>query len=96
MNPVGQTIASVLSLYVLVLIARIVVDYVMIFARDWRPRGVVLVIVEAIFTITDPPLRVLRRFVPPLRIGGVSLDLAFLVLFILVLVLIQAALRLPI
>ena len=93
MSPVGRTIASILSIYVLVLIARIVVDYVMIFARDWRPRGVVLVVVEAVYTVTDPPLKALRRFIPPLRIGSVSLDLAFLVLFLLVQVLIQVALR---
>lgn len=93
MTPVGQTIASVLWLYVIVLIARIVVDYVVMFARDWRPRGVVLVLVELIYTITDPPLKLLRRFIPPLRIGGVALDLAFLVLFILLQVLIAIAYR---
>jgi YggT family protein len=93
MTPVGQTIASVLWIYVIVLIARIVVDYVVMFARDWRPRGVVLVVVEFIYTITDPPLKLLRRFIPPLRIGGVALDLAFLVLFILLQVLIAIAYR---
>lgn len=93
MTAVGQTIASVLWLYVIVLIARIVVDYVVMFARDWHPRGVVLVLVELIYTITDPPLKLLRRFIPPLRIGGVALDLAFLVLFILLQVLIAIAYR---
>ena len=93
MSPVGQTIATVLWLYIIVLIARIVVDYVVMFARDWRPRGIVLVLVEFIFTITDPPLKLLRRFIPPLRIGSVSLDLAFLVLFILLQVLLAIAYR---
>ncbi len=93
MTPVGQTIVSILWLYVLILIARIVVDYVMMFARDWRPRGVVLVLVELVYTVTDPPLRLLRRFIPPLRIGGIALDLAFLVLFILLQVLIAIAYR---
>ena len=93
MSPVGQTIASVLWLYLLVLIARIVLDYVQMFARDWRPKGIVLVIVELIYTVTDPPLRLLRRFIPPLRIGGVALDLAFLALFILLQVLIALATR---
>jgi YggT family protein len=93
MTPVGQTIASVLWLYLLVLIARIVLDYVQMFARDWRPKGIVLVIVELIYTITDPPLKLLRRFIPPLRIGGVALDLAFLALFILLQVLIALATR---
>ncbi|HET8969689.1 MAG TPA: YggT family protein [Candidatus Nanopelagicales bacterium] len=93
MTPVGQTIASVLWIYLLILIARIVLDYVQMFARDWRPRGVVLVIVELIYTVTDPPLKLLRRFIPPLRVGGVALDLAFLALFIVLQVLIAMASR---
>ena len=90
---VGRILASFLSIYLIVLIARIVIDYVFIFARDWRPTGIVLVLVEGIYTVTDPPLRLLRRFIPPLRLGGVSLDLAFTVLFILVIVLIQVLSR---
>jgi YggT family protein len=90
---VGRILANILTVYVIVLIARIVIDYVFVFAREWRPTGVVLVLVEGIYTVTDPPLRLLRRFIPPLRIGGVSLDLAFLVLFILVQVLIQVLSR---
>jgi YggT family protein len=93
MTPVGRTISGILTIYLLILIARIVVDYVMLFARDWRPRGVVLVVVEVIYTLTDPPLKLLKRFIPPLRLGGISLDLAFLVLFILVSMLIQVSAR---
>ena len=93
MTLVGRTIVGVLSIYVVVLIARLVIDYVFMFAREWRPRGIVLVLVEGIYTLTDPPLKALRRVIPPLRIGTISLDLAFLVLFILVQVLIQLAYR---
>lgn len=93
MTVVGRTVAGILQIYVIILIARIVIDYVFIFAREWRPKGIVLLLVEAIFTVTDPPLKALRRVIPPLRIGGISLDLAFLVLFILVQVLIQVAYR---
>ena len=82
MTAVARGLASVLQIYVLVLIARVVVDWVRIFARDWVPRGIVLVLVEFLYTVTDPPLRFLRRFIPPLRIGGIALDLAFLVLFL--------------
>lgn len=89
----GRAVASVLQIYVLVLIARIVLDYVFMFARQWRPRGFVLVIVEGVFSLTDPPIRLLRRIIPPLRLGGVSLDLAFLVLFILVQILISIVSR---
>jgi YggT family protein len=79
-TPVGQTLAAILSLYLLILLARLVFDYVFIFARSWTPRGPMLLLVEAVFSLTDPPLKFLRRFIPPLRLGTVSLDLSFLVL----------------
>jgi YggT family protein len=79
-TPVGQTLAAILSLYLLIMLARLVFDYVFIFARSWTPRGPVLLLVEAVFSLTDPPLKFLRRFIPPLRLGTVSLDLSFLVL----------------
>ncbi|MBO0607715.1 YggT family protein [Myceligenerans salitolerans] len=72
--------------FLLLLIGRLIFDWVQYFARDWRPSGVVLVIAEAIYTVTDPPLRVLRRVIPPLRLGSVQLDLAFMVLFFLVVI----------
>ena len=64
------------------MIVRLVFDWVQMFARDWRPRGVALVAAHAVYSVTDPPLKLLRRLIPPLRLGGVSLDLGFLVLFI--------------
>ena len=64
------------------LIVRLVFDWVQMFAREWRPRGAALVSAHAVYSVTDPPLKVLRRVIPPLRLGGVSLDLGFLVLFI--------------
>jgi len=72
-----------LLLFFILLLVRLVLDWVMVFARSWRPTGVALVIAEATYTVTDPPLRLLRRVIPPLRIGSISLDLAFLVLFLL-------------
>ena len=90
---VGRALAGLLQIYVLILIGRVVVDYVMMFAREWRPHGLVLVLVEFLYTVTDPPIRVLRRFIPPLRIGGVALDLAVLVLFVLCYVLIAVLSR---
>lgn len=76
----AATVAYLLGFYVWVLIARIIIDYVMMFSRNWRPQGVVLLLVDVVFRLTDPPLRFLRRFIPPLRLGSVSLDLSFLVL----------------
>ena len=64
------------------------------FARSWRPSGVILVLAEVIYTITDPPLKALRRVIPPLRIGGIALDLSFLVVIILVQILAYIALDL--
>jgi YggT family protein len=88
-----HVVRSVLYLVVLaffvLLIGRLVLDWVQAFAREWRPRGVVLVIAEAIYTVTDPPLKLLRRAVPPLRIGQVAIDLAFMILFIVTLLLMQ-------
>jgi len=81
---VGQVLSTVLWLYLLVLLARVVIDLVMMLSRDWVPRGFALLVVEAVFTVTDPPLRLLRRFIPPLRLGGAALDLSFLVLFIII------------
>lgn len=82
MSIIGQVLGTVLWLYWLVLIARLVFDFVQLFARSWQPRGPLLLIAEFVYTITDPPLRALRKVIPPLRLGGVSLDLAFLVLIL--------------
>jgi YggT family protein len=73
-----------LLLFLVALIVRLVFDWVQMFAREWRPRGAALVAAHAVYSITDPPLKVLRRLIPPLRLGGVSLDLGFLILFIAV------------
>ena len=69
--------------FLLLLIGRLVLDWIQVFARSWRPRGPVLVVAEVIYTITDPPLKLLRRLIPPLRLGSVQLDLAFMILFFL-------------
>ncbi|KYH43968.1 MULTISPECIES: YggT family protein [Branchiibius] len=84
MTTVISVIALLLYLFFIVLLGRLVLDWVQVFARDWRPRGPVLVVAEGIYTITDPPLKFLRRLIPPLRLGNVRLDLAFLVLVLAV------------
>ena len=80
-----------LTIYLVILVGRMIFGWVQVFARDWRPTGVVLVLAEAIYTVTDPPLKFLRRFIPPLRLGMVALDLSFMVLFIVVLILLEVA-----
>nr|WP_174257311.1 YggT family protein [Phytoactinopolyspora alkaliphila] len=73
-----------LWLFFIALLVRLVADWIQVFAREWQPKGPLLVVLEAVYTVTDPPLRALRRVIPPLRIGSVALDLAFIVLIILV------------
>jgi YggT family protein len=80
-----------LSVYLLLLIGRLIFSWVQAYARDWRPRGALLVIAEGVYSATDPPLRLLRRYIPTLRLGTVALDLSFMLLFLVVLVLWQVA-----
>ncbi|MCX6430623.1 MAG: YggT family protein [Actinobacteria bacterium] len=90
---IGYWIVLVLRIFLLALLGRLILDYVRLFSRSWRPRGVVLYIAEAIYAITDKPTAFVRKFVPPLRLGAVSLDLSFLVLFFAVQLLIPFASR---
>jgi YggT family protein len=73
-----------LLLFFLALMIRLVFDWVQVFARDWRPRGMALVAASGIYSVTDPPLRLLRRLIPPLRLGTMSLDIGFMLLLIVV------------
>ncbi|KUJ54455.1 hypothetical protein ACZ90_65690 [Streptomyces albus subsp. albus] len=83
-----QVIYIALYCYLFVLIFRLVMDYVFQFARSWQPGKAMVVVLEATYTVTDPPLKLLRRFIPPLRLGGIALDLSFFVLMIIVYILI--------
>ena len=74
----------VLNLFFAALICRLVLDWIQVLARQWRPRGPVLFLAEGVYTVTDPPLKFLRRLIPPLSLGGIRLDLAFLVLILVV------------
>jgi YggT family protein len=86
-----EVLTYVLTIYLVILIGRMIFGWVQVFAREWRPSGILLVLAEAIFTVTDPPLKFLRRFIPPLRLGVVAMDLSFMVLFIVVLILLEVA-----
>jgi YggT family protein len=79
----------VLSVYLVLLVIRLILAWIQVYARDWTPSGVVLVVAEGVYTATDPPLRFLRRYIRPLRIGSVALDLSFMLLFVVVYVLWQ-------
>lgn len=84
MTLLREVIRLLLYLFLIVLIARLVLDWVQVLAREWRPRGPMLVVAEGVYTVTDPPLRVVRKVIPPLRLGNVQLDLAFMVLLLVV------------
>jgi YggT family protein len=78
-----------LWIYLLILIVRMIFTWIQTFSRSWTPTGIVLVVAEGIFTATDPPLRFLRRYIRPLRLGSVALDLSFMVLFFAVLIMVN-------
>jgi YggT family protein len=88
-----RVIASVANLlllvYVFVLFARLILEYIPIFNRDWRPRGAGLVAAELVYTVTDPPITLFRRIIPPLRVGPVALDFAFAVTMLLCFILLS-------
>jgi YggT family protein len=84
---IGELIYVALWIYLVLLFIRLVVDWVQVFARSWVPSGILLVVLEGVYTATDPPLKALRRVVPPLRFGGFALDLSFLLLIVIIYVL---------
>ena len=89
MRLAGGLIEGLLWFFIALLWIRFVVDWVQIFARAWTPRGVLLVALEGVYSITDPPIKALRRVIPPLRLGSVSLDLSFLIVMIAAYVLLR-------
>jgi len=91
---VGIIIQTILWVFIALLWVRFIVDWVQIFARQWTPRGALLVGLEGVYSATDPPIKALRRVVPPLRIGNVSLDLSFLIVMVVAYVLLSLNARL--
>jgi len=81
----------VLTVYLVVLIARMVLSWIQVYAKSWSPSGILLVVAEGVYSATDPPLRFLRRYIPSVRLGSVALDLSFMLLFLVVYVLWQVA-----
>lgn len=86
---VASIVNLLLLIYVFVLFARLILEYIPIFNRDWRPRGAGLVAAEVVYTVTDPPIALFRRIIPPLRIGPVALDFAFAVTMLLCFILLS-------
>ena len=84
---IAAILNALLFLYVLVLLARLVLEYIPMFNREWRPKGAGLIAAEVVCTVTDPPIKLFRRFIPPLRIGGLAIDFGFALTMLLVFVL---------
>jgi YggT family protein len=89
-NILRMVLTYLLWFYLLLLIIRMIISWIQAFSRSWHPTGIVLVVAEVVFTATDPPLRFLRRYIPSLRLGNVALDLSFMVLFLVLILLLQA------
>jgi YggT family protein len=79
---VGQILYVAVWIFIALLWIRFVVDWVQVFARSWSPRGALLVVLEVVYSVTDPPIKALRRVIPPLRIGNFTLDLSFLIVMV--------------
>jgi YggT family protein len=79
----GQVIELVLGVYIVLLFVRFIVDWIQVFARSWTPRGPVLVILEGVYSATDPPIKALRKVLPPIRLGGIALDLSFIAVLLI-------------
>jgi YggT family protein len=87
----GAIVQIVLWVFIALLWVRFVVDWVQVFARSWSPRGVLLVGLEAVYSTTDPPIKALRKVIPPLRIGTFALDLSFLLVMVIAYVLLAVS-----
>ncbi|CAN5473189.1 YggT family protein [soil metagenome] len=94
-RPVASILDTLLFIFLALMLIRLVVDWVQVFARSWTPTGPVLVVLEVVYSITDPPIRFVRRFVPPLRLGSVMLDTSFLIVLVVVYLLRYLVARLP-
>jgi YggT family protein len=93
MSSVGSIIAIALDIFIIALFARVILDYIRIFSQSWRPRGLVLILAEGVYAVTDPVMRFARRFIPPLRLGPVTMDVSFIVIFFIARLLQSLALR---
>ena len=82
-SAVASVVYLVLWLFLAPMFVRFIVDWVQVFARSWTPKGPVLVVLETVYTITDPPIMFFRKFIPPLRLGSVALDLSFMIVLVI-------------
>lgn len=87
MSLIGTILLLILRIYSLMLIARLITEMIQSFSKQFRPPRWYAVVMEPIFVATDPPVKALRRLIPPLQTGGVGIDVSVIVLFIILAVL---------
>ena len=93
MSVVFWIVYSVLWVFMLIMWVRLIFDLIMNFNRGWRPTGVAVLIAEVAFTVTDPPIKAVRRVVPPLRLGDLTLDFAWTIVLLAAIILSSVAFR---
>jgi len=93
-NILWQIVYLLLWLFRLALLGRIVIEFIRVFARTWRPAGAPAVAMEVLYTTTDPPVKMFRKIIPTIRLGGIGFDLSIIVLLILIYILMEVVLRL--
>ncbi|QIG40894.1 YggT family protein [Microbacterium sp. 4R-513] len=86
---IAAVLNTLLLIYILFLLIRLVLDWIPFFNREWRPKGAGLVAAEVVYTVTDPPLKLFRRFIPPLRVGQVAIDFGFAITMLLCFILLS-------
>ncbi|MDI2098236.1 YggT family protein [Ruicaihuangia caeni] len=86
---IASVLYYVLLVFLLAMWARFIFDWVRVLSRNWRPKGFLLVVAEASYTVTDPPIRAIRKIIPPLRIGGAAIDFGWTIVLIACIILMQ-------
>jgi len=80
-NEILLLLMWLIRFYILILILRIIIEMIQSFSRNWRPQRWFSIVAEPLFVVTDPPVKALRKLIPPVQLGGVGLDVSVLVLF---------------
>lgn len=87
MQVIGALLSIVITIYIVIMWGRLILDYVQLFARQWRPRGFMLVVAETVYTLTDPPIKAVRKVIPPLRLGNIAIDLGWMIIMFALIIL---------
>ena len=93
MSVIIWIVYAVLWVFILIMWVRLIFDLIMSFNRGWRPKGAAVLIAEVAFTVTDPPIKAVRRVVPPLRLGDLTIDFAWTIVLLAAIILSSVALR---